>query len=411
MDTRRTFIERCAQTAFGLTVLPNFAQAGKGTAGFGSAERIIFINVAGGMSHIDTFDPKKGPSKGPGKTIRTKADFQVTNYLENTAKVADQISVIRTMTAKIGVHGPAQYFMRTAFAQRTTVKHPNLGAWAEHYLGKSDETLPASACINDGPRYGNGFFPPAYSPIPVLNPENGLQNIDGKSGTTKDIKRKLGLAQDLSSGFMKRFPDSNVGAYQQFYDHSLRLLRSKDLSAFDISKENQATRDKYGEGKVGQGLLLARRLVEGGIRFVELTAGGWDMHKNLQGEMEDISPPFDKAYAALITDLKQRGLFDSTLVVLATEFGRKPEYNGDGRGHHPVCFSCVLAGAGIKRGFVYGETDSHGAEADKAVSIGDFHATIGHAAGLPIKNPVHSQSGRPFYIGGKFSKPLMELFS
>ena len=411
MDTRRKFIERCAQTAFGLTVLPNISQAQKGTAGFGSAERIIFINVAGGMSHIDTFDPKEGPSKGPGKTIRTKADFQVTNYLENTAKVADQLAVIRTMTAKIGVHGPAQYFMRTAFAQRATIKHPNLGAWAEHYLGKSDDTLPASACINDGPRYGNGFFPPSFSSIPILNPETGLQNIVGKGGTTKAITKKLGLAQELSSGFMKRFPDSNVAAYRQFYDHSLRLLRSEDLSAFDISKESQAMRESYGEGKVGQGLLLARRLVEGGIRFVEVTAGGWDMHKNLEGEMDVVAPPFDRAYAALITDLKERGMLDSTLVVLATEFGRKPQYNGGGRGHYPICFSCVLAGAGVKRGFTYGESDSYGAESDKAVSIGELHATIGHAAGLPLDKPVYTPSGRPFHVGGKYKKPIMELFS
>ena len=411
MDTRRQFIERCAQTAFGLTVLPNFTQAQKGKAGFGSAKHIIFINVAGGMSHIDTFDPKEGPSKGPGKTIRTKADFQVTHYLENTAKIADQISVIRTMTAKIGVHGPAQYFMRTAFAQRATIKHPNLGAWAQHYLGASHDTLPASACINDGPRYGNGFFSPSYSPIPILNPSSGLQNIDGKGGSTKSITKNLGLAQELSSGFMKRFPDSNVGSYQQFYDHSLRLLKSEDLSAFDISKESQTMRESYGSGKVGQGLLLARRLVEGGIRFVEVTAEGWDMHNDIQGDMEDVAPPFDKAYAALITDLKQRGMLDTTLVVLATEFGRKPSYSGGGRGHYPIAFSCALAGAGIKRGYAYGETDKLGANSDKPVSIGELHATIGHAAGLHLDKPAVTSTGRPFHVGGKYNKPIMDLFA
>ena len=411
MDTRRQFIERCAQTAFGLSVLPNFTQAEKGKNGFGSAERIIFINVAGGMSHIDTFDPKEGSSKGPGETIRTKADFEVTNYLENTARVADQIAVIRTMTAKIGVHGPAQYFMRTAFAQRATIKHPNLGAWAQHYLGSSHKTLPSSACINDGPRYGNGFFPPSFSPIPILNPESGLKNIDGKGGSTNLITKNLGLAQELSAGFMKRFPDSNIGAYQQFYDHSLRLLRSEDLSAFDISKEPKSMRENYGEGKVGQGLLLARRLVEGGIRFVEVTAEGWDMHNNLEGDMEEVAPPFDRAYAALIEDLKQRGMLDTTLVVLATEFGRKPSYNGGGRGHYPVCFSCALAGAGIKRGYVHGETDKLGAHPDKAVSIGELHATIGHAAGLPMEKPAHTATGRPFHVGGKYKNPIMDLFA
>ena len=134
---RRAFIEKCAYGAFGLTVLPDLKgnQSTKSANGFGKAKRIIFLQVKGGMSHIDTFDPKSGPTKGPGDAIRTKADFQVTEYLPQTAKIADRISVIRSMSAKVGVHGPAQYFMRTAFTQRNTIKHPNLGAWAQHYLG------------------------------------------------------------------------------------------------------------------------------------------------------------------------------------------------------------------------------------------------------------------------------------
>jgi hypothetical protein len=409
---RRQFIERCAFGAFGLSVLPDLTAVSPDTGGngFGKAKRIIFLQVQGGMSHIDTFDPKTGPTKGPGDAIRTKADFQVTEYLPKTAQVADRLSVIRSMTAKVGVHGPAQYFMRTAFTQRNTVKHPNLGAWAQHYLGESHKTLPSSACINTAPKYGNGFFPTAYSPIPILDPETGLCNIETKGGSGA-LKKRLVLSEKLSNFFSDRYPDTNVKSYREFYDNTLRLLRSKDLDSFDLSKEPAVMRQKYGTSKFGQGCLLARRLAETGVRFVEVSTGGWDMHNNLQAEMEDLSPSFDQAYAALISDLDERGMLDSTLVVLTTEFGRKPQYNGNGRGHYPICFCSVLAGGGVKRGFVYGSSDKEGAYPDNPVTVHDLHATIGWAAGLPLKKEFISNSGRPFVVGGTKAKPVHGIFA
>ena len=411
-QNRRQFVEQCALGAFGLSVLPGLAPAQKkiGGNGFGKAKRIIFLQVKGGMSHIDTFDPKTGPAKGPGEGISTKADFQVTEYLPKTAKVADRISIIRSMTAKVGVHGPAQYFLRTAFTQRNTIKHPNLGAWAQHYLGQSHDTLPSSACINTDPKYGNGFFPTSYSPIPILDPETGLQNIETRGGSAA-VKKRLALSENLSAFFSARYPDAKVKAYREFYDNTLRLLRSKDLEAFDLSKESRPMREKYGMSKFGQGCLLARRLAETGVRFIEVASTGWDMHNNLKAEMEDVSPPFDQGFAALISDLDDRGMLDDTLVVLATEFGRKPEYNGNGRGHYPICFSSVLAGGGVKRGFVHGSSDKEGAYPENPVTVNDLHATIGWAAGLPLKEEAHSSSGRPFLVGGSRAKPVSELFS
>jgi hypothetical protein len=409
---RRQFIERCALGAFGLSVLPNLATGAESSTGngFGKAKRIIFLQVKGGMSHIDTFDPKVGPTKGPGDAIRTKADFQVTEYLPKTAQIADRISVIRSMSAKVGVHGPAQYFMRTAFTERNTIKHPNLGAWAQHYLGSSHKTLPSSACINTSPKNGNGFFPTAFSPIPILDPQKGLRNIKTRGGS-EDLRERLALSEKLSSFFSARYPDQRVKSYREFYDNTLRLLRSKDLDSFDLTKEPVSIREKYGVNKFGQGCLLARRLVETGVRFVEVATDGWDMHNNLQGEMEDLSPSFDQAYAALIADLDNRGLLDSTLVVLATEFGRKPNFNGNGRGHYPICFSSVLAGGGVKRGFVYGSSDKEGAYPDDPVTVHDLHATIGWAAGLPLKKVFQSDSGRPFVVGGTKAKPVLPIFA
>lgn len=416
MNTRRQFVSHAAQTAFGLSVLPGFSSLANSQTklngpGFGSAKRIIFINVNGGMSQIDTFDPKeKSKIKGPGKTISSKGDFQMTDFLPQTAKIADQISIIRSMTAKVGVHRPAQYFMRTAFAQRNTIKHPNFGAWAHHYLGASHETLPSSACINQSARYGNGYFAPSLSPIPILSPESGLANIKSDSGP-EGLKDKLDLAQKLSTGFVSKYKDRNVAAYREFYDHTLRMLRSEDLKAFDISKESNAMRERYGKNKFGQGCLLARRLVEAGIRFVEVASDGWDMHQDIQGDMTDVAPSFDQGYAALINDLKQRGMLDSTLVVLATEFGRKPEYSGAGRGHFPTCFTVGLAGAGIKRGFAYGASDESGRSPDNPVTVGDFHATIGWAAGLPLNEAFITSSGRSFHVGGDRAKPIAAMFA
>jgi hypothetical protein len=415
MIHRRQFIERAAKAAFGLSILPQSARAynlesTKGMAGFGSAKRIIFINVKGGMSHIDTFDPKQGKAKGPAKAIKTSADFQVTEYLPETAKVADRISLIRTMTAKIGVHGPAQYFMRTAFAERNTIKHPNLGAWAQHHLGASHDTLPSSACINEPPRYGNGFFAPTFSPIPILEPSAGLANIKVDGGMSR-LKSKLELANTLSERFTAKYKDSNVGAYRDFYDETLRLLRSEDLKAFDLAQEDKATRELYGDSKFGQGCLLAKRLVKAGVRFVEVTSDGWDMHQDIKGDMDDIAPSFDQGYAALIRDLEGSGMLDSTLVVLATEFGRKPDYSGAGRGHYPLCFTVGLAGAGVKRGFVLGESDDRGATPDVPRTVGGFPAPIGHAAGIPRDKPFVTATGRPFFVGGTKAKPILEMFS
>ena len=156
---------------------------------------------------------------------------------------------------------------------------------------------------------------------------------------------------------------------------------------------------------------MARRLVEAGVRYVEIASEGWDMHKNLEGDMDEVCPDFDTAFSALINDLRSRGMLDSTLVVVATEFGRKPNFDGDGRGHYPTCFSTVLAGGGIKGGYVYGQSDAAGAHGDKPVTIGDFHATIGWAAGFAMDKPYKSATGRPFQVGGSKAKVLKEVFA
>lgn len=411
-QTRRTFVERCARAAFGLTILPFFAGAAAAErgAGFGKAKRIIMIHLDGGLSHIDSFDPKEGASKGPGTAVSTKAGFQLTSFLPETTKIADKITVIRSMSAKVGVHESARYLMRTGFEKRGTIVHPTLGAWGQHYLGASSKTLPSSVCVGRNSEHGNGFFPATYSPLPILDPDGGLANSKPSVPEEKAAKRQQLLAQ-VDASFATRVPDENVRAYNDFYDTTMQLMKSTDLAAFDLNVEKPELRDRYGRNKFGQGLLLARRLTEGGVRFVEVHSGGWDMHKELEDAMEDRGGEFDRAFAALVADLDARGLLDSTLVAVTTEFGRKPGFEGNGRGHHPLAFSTVLAGGGAKRGFVYGSSDPKGYKAaENPVTPGDFHATVAWAAGMAIEKEAMSPSGRPFTVGNK-GKPALGVFA
>ena len=414
-QTRRQFVERCAATSFGLSILPTaHLTAADSTdpkpAAFGKAKSVIWLMLNGGLSHIDSLDPKQGKSKGPAKAINTSADFQVTEFFPKLATVANRVCVIRSMEAKIGVHKPAQYFMRTAYEPRGTILHPNLGAWGSHYLGRSSKNLPSSVCINRRSDQGNGFFPSSYAPLAIGDPTKGINDVKS-IGDKSEATKRLTLLNGLDADFRRKFNDKRVNAYNGFYDDALALMKSKELKAFDLSGESEKQRAAYGDNSFGQGCLLARRLVESGVRFVEVKHDGWDHHKALADEMADVAPVFDQAFATLITDLEQRGILDSTLVVVATEFGRKPDYKGDGRSHHPVCFSTALAGGGAKAGFVYGKSDDAGFYVDEnAVSIGAFHASIAYASGMEIEKPAMSPSGRPMTVGDG-EKPVLELFA
>lgn len=405
--TRRMFVERMAKSTFGLSLLPyiselSFAQEiSQAKPGAGKAKAVIMLQLTGGLSQIDSFDPKTGASKGPGSAVSTKAGYQVSSFLPEIAKIANKITVIRSMTAKVGVHEHAQYLMRTGFEKRGTMVHPTLGAWAQNFLGPSHKTLPSSACVNRPADHGNGFFPATMSPLPILDPDAGLQNAITKADSAV-MEKRLSLLHQMDTKFSDTINDPSVSAYNDFYESTLRLMKGEDLQCFDLEKEPTDLRDKYGRNKFGQGCLLARRLVEGGVRYVEVQSGGWDMHKDLEGGMEDRGAEFDTAFAALISDLDSRGLLDSTMVVVATEFGRKPTFDGSGRGHHPLAFSCALAGGGAKRGYVHGASDATGGEIDRdPVTVGDLHATVAQALGLPTGEVVLSPSGRPFTIGNK----------
>lgn len=418
---RRDFIMRTAQTALGVTVMPALtnlrgapAVSGKGTPGFGKAKNVIFLWMNGGMTHIDTWDPKTGATKGPTDPIKGKGsvDF-LGGTMENMAKVSDKISIIRSMTSKTGVHEAGTYIMKTGYEPRGTIVHPCMGSWASHFLGRiQGVTLPDSVVVNSGSAYpGSGFFPPAMSPIPISNPETGLQNIKPTTSESQFHKR-ISLMDEFDSSFRKKFASEDVKAYSEFYDETMKLMKSEDLKAFDLSSEPAALREKYGRNQFGSGALLARRLVQSGVRFVEVQSGGWDMHNNIDEALKGTAATMDKVFAALITDLAEHGLLESTMVVMGSEFGRTPDVNeNEGRDHYPLAYSTVFAGGGVKGGFTYGATDKEGRRvADKQVTPQDFQATIGHAMGLPVDETVMSPSNRPFTVGDK-GVPVTDIFA
>lgn len=419
--TRRAFCERWAKATLGVTILNGATRqvmAAETTAatpatgpGFGKAKNVIFLQMIGGMSHIDTLDPKDGATQGPKAPVSTKAGFQLGGTMENLAKQADKISIIRSMTSKTGVHASGQYLIRTGYEQRGTIQHPNIGAWAQHFKGASHKTLPSNVCVNRQPNAGNGFFPASFSPLPILDPNAGLQYSVSDAGP-EVLQKRLAMLEKLDAGFRERFQTAGVKNYTQFYEKTVAIMSSTDLEAFKLDDEPEALRDKYGRNNFGQGCLLARRLVEKGIRYIEVANGGWDMHNNIEEGLEEKGAELDVALAALLEDLQGRGLLESTLVVLCSEFGRGPKINGNaGRDHHPRVFSTLLAGGGVKGGFVYGASDKTGdSVADKQVSPQDFLSTVGWGLGLPVDEVVMSPSNRPFTVGDK-GRPVMDVFA
>ena len=418
---RRDFVMRTAQAALGVTVMPALnlkaaeaVKSGAGTPGFGKAKNVIFLWMGGGMTHIDTWDPKTGATKGPTDPIKAKGQIDfLGGTMTKMAAVSDKISIIRSMSSKTGVHEAGTYIMKTGYEPRGTIVHPSMGAWASHFLGRiKGVTLPDSVVVNSGSAYpGAGFFPPAMSPIPISNPTTGLQNIRPTTSEGQ-FEKRVSLMDEFDSAFRKKFQSEDVKAYSEFYDETMKLMKSEDLKAFDLSQEPQAVRAKFGTNNFGQGALLARRLVQSGVRFVEVQSGGWDMHNNIDDALGTTAATMDSVFAALIEDLASNGLLESTMVCMGSEFGRTPDVNENaGRDHYPLAYSTVFAGGGVKGGYTYGSTDKDGRRvADKQVTPQDFQATIGHAMGLPVDEVVMSPSNRPFTVGDK-GTPITDIFA
>lgn len=418
--SRRHFITTAASTFLGVTASRVIAAPGLGTSPLkqaATARNVIYLYMTGGMSHLDTWDPKPDNKDVMGltKTINTNVDgIRLSENLPLMARQADKIAILRGMNSTQGAHEQGQYYQRTSYTMRSSIKHPSMGAWLEKFQGRGNPTLPGSVMIgNDSRHPGAGFFEAKFAPLMINDPETGIANVRTNSWFTEGrMLDRLQVAKQLDAKFAATYNVKNVRAYSDMYDDAIKMMKSEELKAFDLDAEDNKLREKYGRDRFGQGCLLARRLVEHGVRHVEVTFGSWDTHNANFTRVPELADELDAALSTLLQDLESRGLLEETLVVLATEFGRTPEINAnDGRDHHAPGFSCVLAGGGVSGGQVWGATDENGHKvADGAVSVPDFNATIAYALGLPLDLVLYSPSKRPFTVSDK-GKPITTLFS
>jgi hypothetical protein len=422
--TRRRFMEGTAKTFLGVGALGIATRSGQAALGpglnlpprLGAAKHVIYLYMGGGMTHLDTFDPKPGhPNQGSTRAIATNVDgIQISEYLPSLAQHADKMAIVNSLTSTAGAHQQANYLMHTSYEERATIKHPGIGAWMLKFNGRLNPNLPGSVFIGGDSRNngGGGFFEPEYEPLAIGDPTAGLKNSKIRGMDPDTFGRRLDLANRFDQEFAGRYDVKQVRAYTQMYDDAVRIMASRDLAAFDLSQESAETREFYGKEPFGQGCLLARRLIEHDVRAVEVSFGGWDMHTNVFVSAPERCAVLDQAVGALLTDLDRRGKLSETLVVLTTEFGRTPRINQNaGRDHYPKAFSSVLMGGGIKGGLKYGKTDAGGEEVvENPVTIGNFNATIAHALGLPLEQIVYSPSKRPFTVADK-GKPVLDLLA
>lgn len=367
----------------------------------------ILLWMTGGPSQFETWSPKPGHKNGgETKAIATSvAGIELSENLPQTAKQMKEICLIRSMNSKEGSHPRATYLMRTGYLPTASVKYPSLGSNAAQQLGDLQSELPNFVRINQQRGTdGGGLLGVEYDPFLLQNPSRLPENTALTTARPR-FERRLGLLGKLEGGKEQQDIRQEVADHQKVYAKASRLILSPQMERFDISKEPDGVRSRYGESNFGAGCLLARRLVEGGVTFVEVNAGNWDTHDDNFSRTRDLASQVDQPYATLLADLKERGLLEKTLVVWMGEFGRTPKINArGGRDHYPKNFSVALAGGGVKGGQVIGKTDAGGETViDRPVGVNDLLTTICHALKMNPEQENMSSIGRPIKVvdGGK----------
>jgi hypothetical protein len=375
----------------------------------------ILLWMDGGPSHKDTFDMKPGTKDGGEfKPISTSVPgIQISEHFPKLAKLMDHAAILRGMSTGEGAHGRAKYYMHTGYKEgQGGLTYPSIGSIASAEIGRPDAAMPNYVAI--GRSYGAGFLGARHAPLVVNDPTRGVENLKPivSSGHFDD---RLGLLQEMEQAFYREYKADASADHKTTYQRAVTLMQSKEAKAFDLSLEPASSRAAYGSGRFADGCLLARRLVESGVSFVEVTLGGWDTHQNNFDRVKQLSGQVDPAISALVTDLKQRGLLESTLIVWMGEFGRTPRINArgakPGRDHYPRAWSTLLLGGGIKGGQVVGKTDKEGATVvERSISALDFMATVCQVLGIDSKKQNHTPIGRPIRIVDKGANPIKELF-
>jgi hypothetical protein len=445
--SRRDFLQRSG-VGFGMLGLAALLGESRGLLGATEAhipgphfapkaKRVIHFFLNGGPSHVDTFDPKPALEKYAGQTLPKtfiterktgaampsafkfqrygQSGIEVSELFAKTAQHIDEIAVIRSMKAKVPNHEPSLMLMNCGDAVQP---RPSLGSWLTYGLGTANENLPGfiAMCpggqpIKSAENWQSAFLPGSYQGTYVDSQHTLvgklIENIRSPHATPETQRKQLDLLRTLNQAHRQERLDPRLDARIEAFELAFRM-QTEAGDAFDISRESESTRLLYGSGVHGRQTLIARRLVERGVRFVQLWHGAgqpWDSHSDLEKSHRTLSGHIDQPIAALLTDLKQRGMLDDTLVIWGGEFGRTPtvELVGNvsklGRDHNPYGFSIWMAGGGIKGGTVYGATDEFGFEAvENPVSVHDLHATILHLMGLDHERLTYRYSGRDFRL-------------
>lgn len=424
---RREFIRVGVVGSLGLTLGDFFALRARAdqktyASKEGAAKSVIQIVLPGGMAHQESWDPKPDAPleyRGPFGVVKTKLPGVVfSENFRNLAGVADKLTVVRSIAGKEADHGRASYTMYTGYRKSPALEHPSLGAVVSHEFGPRKD-LPPYVAVPNGSEYGGtGYLGSQFGPFGIgSDPARGSYQVrdlmlpPGVDDRRFDTRREIrGVVDDH---FREHAGKAEaLGAMSEFYQRAYALISSPAArEAFDIHKETAATKAKYGTSDAGPRFLLARRLVEAGVRFVTVSYGGWDMHAGIENSMKRQAPGLDQALAGLIRDLDDRGLLASTIVLVTSEFGRTPKINASaGRDHFPRVFSLAVAGGGFKRGLVYGSSNSTASEPeDNPVRVEDVLTTVYHQLGINADKELMAPGARPVEIidGGVVVKDLL----
>lgn len=372
----------------------------------------ILLWMGGGPSTIDLWDLKPGATTGgPFQPIATAGDMQICEHLPQIAKVMDRLSIVRSMSTREADHQRGRYYMHTGYVPNPSVDYPSYGSVVAHELfsQRPELEIPPFVAIG-GESEGPGFLGMAWAPFSV---DSNGQVRDLQMGLSEDrVAQRMKALQLLENGFIQEKRGSIADEHAKVLQKTLNLMTSKQMEAFNVGREEQAARERYGENGFGRSCLMARRLVEIGVPFVEVDFGNWDNHQNIFPTLKDQRlPVMDQAMSALVEDLSQRGMLADTAIIWMGEFGRTPRINGNaGRDHWARSWSVVVGGAGIKGGITVGKTNEDGTKVEgESWSSEDLMATVCHALGISLETTFTSRSGRPMKIAnsGKLIKELV----
>jgi len=416
--TRRHFMKHLAgaavmaapAVAFTNTLLANAADMKK------KNKSCILLWMNGGPATIDMFDMKPGAATGGQfKPISTSLDgLQINEHMPLLAKQMNQMAVVRSMSTREADHNRGRYYMHTGYVPNPTIEHPSYGAVVAHELADKMPQLDIPPFVSiGGGSVGPGFLGMTWAPF-VVNSNGQVRDLNQLKGENQErMEERLAVLKSMEDEFIKENRGESAEDHLKVLTKTVSLMTTKQMTAFNVNQEPSTARDQYGTTPFGRSCLMARRLVEAGVPFVEVDFGGWDTHQNNFQTLERQKlPDLDKAMSALITDLKERGLFDSTAIIWMGEFGRTPRINQNaGRDHFAKAWSVVVGGAGFKRGIVVGATNADGTEVTtEPYTSQDLMASVLRSLGISLDTTFTSKSGRPMKIANS-GKVIKELFA